>query len=57
MSVITQFDGPLIEFDDGLRTPSLSVIGGGIPSNGNIAIKIDGVHQDHDQQCRRRRQR
>jgi len=35
----------------------LSVIGGAILANGNIAVEIDGVHQDHDQQCQRRRQR
>jgi hypothetical protein len=33
------------------------VIEGGIPTNGNIAIKIDGVHQDLDQERQRRRQR
>jgi len=33
------------------------VIGGGIPGNGNIAIKTDGVHQDHDQERQWRRQR
>jgi hypothetical protein len=26
------------------------VNGGGISASGNIAIKIDGVHQDHDQE-------
>jgi hypothetical protein len=36
--VITQFDGLLIEFDDG-RQPSPSVIGGGIAANGGMAIK------------------
>jgi hypothetical protein len=33
------------------------VIGGGIAANGDIAIKIGGVHQDHDQECQLRRQR
>jgi len=31
--------------------------GGGIAANGSIAIKIDGVHQYHDQKRQRRRQR
>jgi len=26
------------------------VIGSGMPANGSIAIKIDCVHQDHDQE-------
>ena len=30
------------------------VIGSGMPANGNIAIKIDGVHQDRDRQYERR---
>jgi hypothetical protein len=29
---------------------------GGNPANGNIVIKIDGVHHDHDQECQWRRQ-
>ena len=53
VSVITQFDGPLIEFDDGLQ-PSLNVIGGGIAANGDITIKIGDVHQDHEQERRQR---
>jgi hypothetical protein len=31
--------------------------GGGVAANGDIVIKIDGVHQDLDQERRRRRQR
>jgi hypothetical protein len=27
------------------------VIGSGNPANGNIAIKGEGVHQDHDREC------
>lgn len=39
LSVITQIDGQLVEFDDG-RKASLSVIGCGIAGNGDIGIKI-----------------
>jgi hypothetical protein len=30
------------------------VIGDGAPANGDIAIKIDDAHQDHDQEPRQR---
>jgi hypothetical protein len=43
----------MIAIDDGGQ-PSWNVIGAGAPANGDIAIKVGDVHQDHD---RRRRQR
>ena len=48
VSLITQFDGPLIEFGDGLQSPRASVIGGVIPANGDVAIKIDLAAAAHD---------
>lgn len=53
LSAITQFDGPLIEFDDGLQA-SLSVIGGGNVTSGDIAIEIGDVHRDDGQERRQR---
>jgi hypothetical protein len=34
--------------------PLQSVMGGGSPTSGDIAIKIDDVHQDHEQKRRQR---
>ena len=48
VSLITQFDGPLIEFGDGLQSHCASVIGGVIPANGDVAIKIDLAAAAHD---------
>jgi hypothetical protein len=32
----------------------LSVIGAGTKASGDIAIKVDGVHQDHEDERRQR---
>jgi len=56
VSVITQFDALLIEFDDGLEAMT-SVIGGGMAADGDITIKIGDGHRDRDRQRPRRRQR
>ena len=48
VSLITQFDGPLIEFGDGLQSHRASVIGGVVPANGDVAIKIDLAAAAHD---------
>ncbi len=53
LSVSSQFDGPMITIDDGVW-PSLSVIGDGSSANGDIAIKLSDVHQNHDHKRRQR---
>jgi len=54
LSVITQFDAPLIELGDGAAKPSRSVIDGDEVSIGGVVIEIDDVHHGHEQQRRQR---